>query len=126
MEEFVKAQECYSQVIGLLDKARDDYDDIDWRSKVLDELLPHAQSIELQDSLQLLARMDSAERMKVINGIIEYVKEQEKKKERSEQLDELKKQTASAGNQAATAGNKGQMGNNSKTPALWYFIILLL
>lgn len=121
MEEFVKAQECYSQVIGLLDKERDDYDDIDWRSKVLDELLPHAQSIELQDSLQLLARMDSAERMKVINGIIEYVKEQEKKKERSEQLDELKKQTASAGNQAATAGNKGQMGNNSKTPALWYF-----
>ena len=47
MEEFVKAQECYSQVIGLLDKERDDYDDIDWRSKVLDELLPHAQSIDL-------------------------------------------------------------------------------
>ena len=37
-EEFVKAQECYAGVLGLFDKERDDYKEIDERAKILEEL----------------------------------------------------------------------------------------
>lgn len=99
-EDFVKAQECYAGVIGLIDKDRDDFKDIDERSKILDELLPFAQAIELQDSLQELARMDSLERLNVIKKIIEEVKKKEKEEE--------KKMAASA----TTNGPGGQQGRN--------------
>lgn len=118
-EEFVKAQECYSKVIGLLDKEREDYNDIDDRSKILDGLLPHAQAIELQDSLQTLARMDSLERMKAIERIIEEVKKKEK---------EEAKKNAIAENEAAnpqrrpTGTNTPQRGGaTQQRGGEWYF-----
>ena len=73
-EEFVKAQECYAGVIGLIDKERDDYKAIDERSKILDELLPFAKAVELQDSLQMMAKLDSVARMKKIEEMIEELK----------------------------------------------------
>jgi len=116
-EEFVKAQECYSKVIGLLDKDREDFDEINKRSKILDELLPHAQAIELQDSLQELAAMDSVSRMKVINNLIEEYKKKEK---------EEKKKNAQAENAAADAAKNpvgGQQNTNTtqQTTGEWYF-----
>ena len=46
-EKFVDAQKCYAQVIGLLDKERDDYKEANERSKILDELLPFSSAVEL-------------------------------------------------------------------------------
>ena len=118
---FVKAQECYAGVIGLIDKDRDDYDDIDERSKILDELLPHAQAVELQDSLQRLAQMDSVERMKVIERIIDDVKKKEKEAARN---GSPSADGANANRQGA-AGNAGKGGGTGRTPgrqsAVWYF-----
>lgn len=117
-EEFVKAQECYAGVLGLYDKERDDYDEIDNRAKILEELLPYAQAVELQDSLQTLARMDSVERMKKIKLIIEEVKKKEK--------EEAKKnnQTAQANRQNQTAQETQQNQNNRtnrQNGGEWYF-----
>lgn len=77
-EKFAEAKDCYSGALGLFDKEHENYKEIDERSKILDELYPHAWAVELQDSLQELARMDSTERMAVIKRIIEDVKKQEK------------------------------------------------
>lgn len=121
-EDFVKAQECYAGVIGLIDKEREDYDDIDERSKILDELLPHAQAVELQDSLQALAKMDSVERMKVIERIIEDVKKKEKEEERK--ANAASAGTASPGRQNAAAnGNKAGANRQpgGRQSAVWYF-----
>jgi len=121
-EEFVKAQECYAGVIGLIDKDRDDYDDIDERSKILDELLPFAQAVELQDSLQGLARMDSVERMEVIEKIIEEVKKKEKEEARNSAL--------ATGANAGAANRPGANGANAggaagrgagRQSSVWYF-----
>lgn len=81
-EEFVKAQKCYSGALGLFDKEHEDYKMIDQRSKCLEELLPFATAIELQDSLQELAQMDSVKRMDVIKKIIEEVKKKEKEEQK--------------------------------------------
>ena len=113
-EQFVKAQPCYAGVLGLFDKERDDYEEIDERSQILDELLPHAQAIELQDSLQELARMDTLEMLKVVDNIIEELKKKEK---------EEKKAAAAAEQAAATATTTTQTTTQqtSSTGALWYF-----
>lgn len=120
-EEFVKAQECYAGVIGLIDKDRDDYDDIDERAKILDELLPFAQAVELQDSLQGLARMDSVERMKVIEKIIEEVKRKEKEEEKKAMANAVAN-TVTGRQNAANTTNRGGAGRPiGQQSAVWYF-----
>lgn len=119
-EEFVKAQPCYAGALGLFDKERADYDEVDERSKILDELLPYASAVELQDSLQALARMDSVERMEVIERLIEEVKKKEKEEARQAN------QEANAARSAQTAAANRQT-NTPRTPATaqaaaqWYF-----
>lgn len=99
-EEFVKAKECYSGALGLFDKDHEDYNEIDRRAKALEELYPFASAIELQDSLQELAQMDSVKRMEVIKKIIEEVKKKEK--------EEAKKAADAEFNQSRNQANRNQ------------------
>lgn len=53
LEKFSDAQRCYGEAIGLLDKDRKDYAQLSARSKVLDELVPYTETIQLQDSYKV-------------------------------------------------------------------------
>ena len=123
-EKFADAQRCYGEAIGLLDQDRKDYKQLSERSKILDELVPHTSSVELEDSLQRLAMMPEAERLKVIDRIIEELKKKEKEEERARQEAEaeavLQKQSA--------IGNRQQQTNRQPTTPTqqtaggpWYF-----
>lgn len=118
-EKFVKAQECYAQALGSFDKDHERYEEIDERTKILEELLPHAQAVELQDSLQRLAHMDSVTRTATLMKHIEWVKKQEKEQE--------KKANDAANAAAANANrpvntNQSNTGNrNGQQTATWYF-----
>lgn len=117
-EKFAEAKDCYSGALGLFDKEHENYKEIDERSKILDELYPHAWAVELQDSLQELARMDSTERMAVIKRIIEDVKKQEKE----EAAREAAAQTASNRQQNMARQNAGPNSRmNNQVTATWYF-----
>ena len=118
-EEFVKAQACYAGVLSLFDKDREDYKEVNDRSRILDELLPHASAVELQDSLQELARMDSVERMKVIKNIISELKKKEKEEEKkaAELANATNQNRPGAQNQA----NQQRPGAQNQTTAQWYF-----
>ena len=122
-EKFADAQRCYGEAIGLLDKDRKDYQQLSDRSKVLDELVPHTSSIELQDSLQRLAKMPEEQRNKIIDKIIEDLKKKEKEEERARQEAEteqaLQKQSA-VGNRQQTTANR-QPTANSQQQGVWYF-----
>ena len=86
MEKFSDAHRCYGEAIGLLDRDRSDYEELSYRSKVLDELVPHTEAIHLQDSLLALSEMPEAERLEAIDRVIEALKQKEKE-EREAQLD---------------------------------------
>lgn len=101
-EKFTKAKDCYSNALGMFDKDHDDYDMIDHRSKTLEELYPFASAVELQDSLQELAQMDSVKRMEVIKKIIEDVKKKEKEEARK---------AAEAANPNSNQGNRNLQNN---------------
>ena len=70
---YAEAQKAYAEAIGLIDKTHREYADITTRSEILDELVPHTNTIQLQDSLQHLAGMPEADRMAVIENIIAQV-----------------------------------------------------
>jgi tetratricopeptide (TPR) repeat protein len=126
MERFGDAHRCYGEAIGLLDRDRKDYEELSFRSKVLDELVPHTEAIHLQDSLLELSVMPEAERLAAIDRVIEALKQKEKE-EREAQLDaeaeelqqEMQKQQGANPNQP----------NTPTTPTLpttqgngqWYF-----
>jgi ABC-type Mn2+/Zn2+ transport system permease subunit/tetratricopeptide (TPR) repeat protein len=96
---YADAQPAYTQAIALLDKSHRAYATATARSQVLDELVPHTTAIALQDSLQRLARMSEAERMTVIERLIEQVRAQEearRKAEEEEALATAKQQLADA------------------------------
>ncbi|MBP5278351.1 MAG: tetratricopeptide repeat protein [Prevotella sp.] len=120
-ERFSDAQRCYGEAIGLLDKDRDDYEQLSERSKILDELVPYTEAVHLQDSLQELARMPEAERLAAIDKVIEALKKKEKEEERAQQemaAQQQMQQQGAVGNRNAPVRQTTTQGNQNAT---WYF-----
>ena len=121
LEKYNDAQRCYSAAIGMLDKDRDDYNELSQRSKVLDELVPYTDAVHLQDSLQLLAKMSESDRNAAIDRVIEALKKKEKEERDKAQEAEVERQLQ----------QRGAQGNTMKTPTRpttptagngqWYF-----
>ena len=129
-EKFSDARRCYGEAIGLLDKDRKDYQQLANRSKVLDELVPYTDSVQLQDSLQQLARMSEKERNAAIDRVIDALKKKEKE-ERNRKAEEEAESTlrqdggnfANNNNFASSNSPQKNNENSANTPAngQWYF-----
>lgn len=119
-EEFVKAQPCYAGALSLFDKERTDYKQIAERASILEDLLPYASAVELQDSLQALARMDSTEMLKVIDNLIHELKEKEKKEQRAA-VDAATPNVTGVGATGANSGQQNTQTQQTTTKGQWYF-----
>ena len=130
-EKFSDARRCYGEAIGLLDKDRKDYQQLSNRSKVLDELVPYTDAVQLQDSLQQLARMSEKERNAAIDRVIDALKKKEKE-ERNRKAEEEAESTlrqdgggnfANNNNFASSNSPQKNNENSANTPAngQWYF-----
>ena len=129
-EKFSDARRCYGEAIGLLDKDRKDYQQLANRSKVLDELVPYTDAVQLQDSLQQLARMSEKERNAAIDRVIDALKKKEKE-ERNRKAEEEAESTlrqdggnfANNNNFASSNSPQKNNENSTDTPAngQWYF-----
>ena len=129
-EKFSDARRCYGEAIGLLDKDRKDYQQLANRSKVLDELVPYTDAVQLQDSLQQLARMSEKERNAAIDRVIDALKKKEKE-ERNRKAEEEAESTLRqdggnfANNNNFASSNSPQKNNensaNTSANGQWYF-----
>ena len=121
--QFDLAQPCYTEAIGLIDKERDDYEDIMRRSKILDKLVPYTSSIHLQDSLQALSRMNEADRNAAIDRVIDALKKKEAEERKA------KRDSAAQARADENAQNNGNANTSSTTTRpniqqnnkAWYF-----
>lgn len=102
-ERFGDAKRCYGEAIGLLDQDRKDYEQLSERSKVLDELVPFTDAVQLQDSLQHLAKCSETERNAAIDRVITALK----KKEKEERIQQQ------ALNNGQEQGIENSFGNNN-------------
>lgn len=120
-EKFGDARRCYGEAIGLLDKDRKDYKQMSERSKVLDELVPHTNTVQLQDSLQTLARMSEKDRNAAIDRMIEALKKREKEQRDSQAVANAEKTMGQNG----AIGNRNQqnttMTTTTSSNGQWYF-----
>lgn len=123
---FEKAQPCYTEAIGLLDKEHAHYKEVAHRSKVLDALVPPTSAIFLQDSLQWLASIDETQRNEAIDRVIDALKKKEAE-ERKARRDSAADERMKDGGFPDNMGNKkdnlptnqlpgGMMGSKD-----WYF-----
>ena len=123
MEKYNDAQRCYGEAIGLLDKDREDYEELSNRSKVLDELVPYTDAIHLQDSLLELSTLPEEVLLKVIDRIISDLKKKEKEELRKQQ--ELEAEQIQQQNAAKGAPNRPNAPNVPTIPqqgnGQWYF-----
>lgn len=119
---FDKAQSCYTEAVGMLDKERPDYEDVVRRSAVLDKLVPFTSAVQLQDSLQTLARMSEKDRNAAIDRVIVALKKKE-----AEELKARKDSAAQArmdknGQEGNHSGfNKANVSQNAQGNKAWYF-----
>lgn len=83
--EYNPAQAYYDTAVTFLPTDYPDYDLIKKKANVLSEIVIHAQTLRLQDSLQHLAAMDTIALLAMIDGIIkDYQIEQERLREETE------------------------------------------
>ena len=122
MEKFSDARRCYGEAIGLLDKERDDYQQLSDRSKVLDELVPYTEAVHLQDSLQWLAKLPEKERLEAIDRVIEELKKKEKEEKKKQQEEEAAKQLQQQeGRNGRTNTQQQQQKPTQQQNGVWYF-----
>ena len=121
--QFDKAQSCYTEAIGLIDKERPDYEDITRRSKILDKLVPYTSAVQLQDSLQALSRMSESDRNAAIDRVIDALKKKEAEERKAKRdsaaqarADENAQNGSNTNNTNTTKTNLQQNGNKA-----WYF-----
>ena len=116
-EAYANARRCYSEAVGLIDTALPYYKEVNRRSEILDQLVPLTDAVHLEDSLQRLAAMPEADRLKVIDRHIAELKNAEREAKRAQQDAEMQSQweTQNAQNNGMSA-----VGNDTKA-STWYF-----
>ena len=124
-EKFADASRCYNETLGLLNKERKEYELLSDRSKVLDELVPYTNAIELQDSLQALAKMSETDRNAAIDrAIAAYKKKQKEEAEKNGDTDIKSEITDMGNNMMNTNTNRNNRNENKKATgnsSTWYF-----
>lgn len=121
-----KAQTCYAEAIGLIDKTYPGYEDITRRSKVLDELVPHTSAVHLQDSLLALSTMPEAQRNEAIDRVIRDLKHREElaRKSRADSIAEARRNGSggnTGGNNFSGGNNRQPQTNGNNNNQTWYF-----
>ena len=90
--QYVEAQPCFSEAISIIQKGHKDYERVAKLSETMDELVDYFKEVQLQDSLQYLARLPEDERIAVIEKIIADLEKKEKEEketaEREKRLEE--------------------------------------
>ena len=122
-KDYINAQRCYAELVGILDKEHEDYKEVERRSAALTEVEPHLSAIKLQDSLQWLAKLPEAERNKAIDYVIEELKKKEKEEARKAMHAEMASnmpQTPTATPTGAAAQRPGASAGQGQ-PGVWYF-----
>lgn len=120
-EDFSNARRCYGEAIGLLDKDREDYEQLSNRSKILDELVPYTDAVHLQDSLQALAKMPEKERNAAIDRVIDALKKKEKAERDAQAEADAQQQMAQNGGANVQQNTNTSVNNPQEQNVLWYF-----
>ncbi|OFX43319.1 MAG: hypothetical protein A2046_08375 [Bacteroidetes bacterium GWA2_30_7] len=112
--KYKEAQAYYDSTMTFLPTSHQDYPKISLLSANLNELITHSNTIQFQDSVQVIAKMSEKERNKLIDGIIEKIKEEERRQQEELQQQQINSMIFNQNQQTAKV-NPGSSGGK------WYF-----
>lgn len=117
-ENYIEAARCYKECVAVLDKERDEYKEVARRASALEGLAEPLAVVELQDSLQALARLPEAEREAVAERLAkEYIKKEKEEAKRRGSEAAANSMAAAAQQNIAAAARPA----DGQTPRGWYF-----
>lgn len=112
-EEYIKAQAYYDTALMSLPKNYPDSEEVIRKASVLKDLVDNLNIIQLQDSLQRIAKMSEGERTRWINQMITKYTEEERRLAK----EEADRMVALSATQNFATINVNTQGQNNK----WYF-----
>ena len=118
-ENYIKAQPAFSAAVSIIPKEHKEYERVNHISSVLDNLMTHAESVHMQDSLLTLAEMPEDQRTVAIQKIIDDVIKKEKEEaeaQRKEEYEQRKGEITTPAGADMAATNQTINNDNS-----WYF-----
>ncbi|HIE15836.1 MAG TPA: tetratricopeptide repeat protein, partial [Bacteroidales bacterium] len=113
---YALSQPYYDSTMMYLDRDYENYKQLKNKTDNLTELVKNINTVQLQDSLQMLARLSAKERMAIINDIIKAVK----KKKEEERLAEVEQQQYYYQNNNLQM-QQYQQGLQQNQGGKWYF-----
>lgn len=120
-EKFSEANRCYGEAIGLLDQDRPDYKQLSERSRILEKLVPYTEAVQLQDSLQALAKMNETDRNAAIDRVIDALKQKEKKERNAQADEEAQRMQQESGGMDQMDGPLTPVDPTQQERGVWYF-----
>ena len=116
---YVKAQPCYREAVTILTAENPEYQRVQKRSEVLDELIVSYTQVQLQDSLQRLGHMTPEEQRAIVEKIIADLIEAEKQ-------DSIKQAQAARDREHGDDGplsvnTANMLGGGGAQKGEWYF-----
>ena len=115
--DYQPAQPCYQEAVTLISNEHEDYDRLQKRSAVLDELIVAYNTVQLQDSLQRLAKLSPEEQLAVAEKIVEELI----KAEEAEAEKELIAQREAENEGLQSVDTRNMLGGGGGAAAEWYF-----
>ena len=116
--DYIMSAAYYDSAVSFLDREYPGYEGLASLSASLDDLVYNFSTYELEDSVQMLAALPEEQRLAVIDGIIEQVRQEEEEARRLEQ----QAMQDQAFNQSMLYGsNQGNMGSQAQAGGQWYF-----
>ena len=115
--QYPYAQAYYDSCVGILNPEHPDYKSISKKRDNLTELVLNLNTIQREDSLQALSKLDSTSLYAKIDAMIEELIEEE---ERKKEAEELAKNNPNANNMFTNQNNISQ-NNNQQSGSMWYF-----
>ena len=122
-KDYELAQAYYDSTVAVLPQDEERFEEIRERSDILTDFVQQLQTIQLQDSLLVLAEMNTSELQQFLEGVVEEQERLEREKER--EAKRLARQTNSAGS-GTMAGRAfaNPFGIDETSPTegdTWYF-----
>ena len=116
---YVKAQPCYREAVTILTAENPEYQRVQKRSEVLDELIVSYTQAQLQDSLQRLGHMTPEEQRAIVDKIIADLIEAEKQDSIKQAQEARDREHDDDGLRSVNTSN--MLGGGSMQKGEWYF-----
>ncbi len=110
--DYLNSQAYYDSCMTFLPKDFPNYEELSAKTLILNELITNLNQVRNQDSLQKVASLSVAERNKLIDGIIQKIREEEARK----QIEEQQRMVDNI-----MFNQNGNNNNNQSETGKWYF-----